>query len=252
KRSCLPDGPKVGSVCLSPRGDWRMPSDADESIWLLWADEAAEASNNNGGSSDRARTSHMSNTQDAAAFPAATKKVIRVLIRVDEQLDFMPGGSLAVDKGDEVVAPTNALSRSGVYDIIVDTQDDHPADHGSFASQHEGKKPYDQVELSGVTQTLWPDHCVHGTKGWEFHPDLDRTVVHATFPKGQDKRVDSYSGVYDNGRRASDEAKGLFPFLGKSTGLAEWVNQRAAELGGTEIVCDVVGLAPPFCPTFTA
>lgn len=255
KRSCLPDGPKVGSVCLSPRGDWRMPSDADESIWLAWADQAAGNPNNNGGSKGRARTSHMSTTD---ATPKA-EKIFRVLIRVDQQLDFMPaeedidwaGGSLAVARGNETVAPTNALSRSGVYDLEVETQDEHPEDHGSFA-EVQGVADYADGVLNGVPQKFWPKHCVEKTKGWEFHPGLDRSRVARTFPKGKDKRVDSYSGLYDNGRRADASVKAEHPYLGQSTGLAEFVNEEARKAGATKIVADVLGLAPPYCPSYTA
>jgi|AGTN01.1.fsa_nt_gi NAD synthase len=249
KRSCLPDGPKVGSVCLSPRGDWRMPSDADESIWLLWADEHAE-STNNGGSSGRDRTSQMSTTINTT--DKVKEVVFRVLCRVDEQNDFMPTGSLPVPKGDEVISVNNTLARSGFFDVVIHTQDDHPADHGSFASQHAGKNPYDKIELNGVDQVLWPDHCVHGTKGWEFHPDVDTSLAAKIFPKGQDKRVDSYSGLFDNGRRADKSVLAAHPYLGKATGAVEWVNAQARAKGATRVEFYSTGLTPPFCPTFTA
>ncbi len=236
KRNCLPDGPKVGSICLSPRGDWRMPSDADEKLWLAWTENPTDRS-----SSSRPRTS-----------VAPSDGELRVLLRVDEQLDFMPGGALAVEKGDEVVPVSNALSRSGYYHVIVDSMDDHPPDHGSFASQYKGKQPFvDKVVLNGIEQQLWPDHCVRDTRGWQFHPDLDRSQVARTFAKGQDKRVDSYSAFYDNGRKSGSNGDG-HPFLGRSTGLADYLRERATENGADYIQVDVVGLAMPYCVSYSA
>ncbi len=236
KRNCLPDGPKVGSICLSPRGDWRMPSDADEKLWLGWTEEKSI-------NRSVAKTRVLATQSD---------RVLRVLLRVDEQLDFMPGGTLAVKNGDEVVPVSNALSQSGYYQIIVDSMDDHPVDHGSFASQYKGKRPFvDRVVLSGVDQQLWPDHCVHGTAGWRFHPDLDRSMVARTFAKGQDRRVDSYSAFYDNGRQSTENGKD-HPFLGRSTGLADYLRERATEAGAEQIQVDLVGLAVPYCVSYSA
>ncbi len=174
----------------------------------------------------------------------------RVLIRVDLQLDFMPGGSLAVPNGDEVVPLANRLAQSGFYNRVIDTMDDHPPDHGSFASQYPGKKPFDRVVLNGIEQVLWPDHCVHGTNGWRFHRDVDRSITDATFQKGQDKRVDSYSGFYDNGRHVGEEVRRLHPFLGRSTGLAEYLKSEAAGFDAAQI--DIIGLALGYCVSFTA
>ncbi|MGD9680823.1 MAG: isochorismatase family protein [Candidatus Obscuribacterales bacterium] len=179
-------------------------------------------------------------------------KTLRVLLRIDMQVDFFPGGNLPVPGGHEIVQPVNAISRSIDYDLVVDTMDDHPADHGSFASQHSGKKPFDTALLSGVEQVLWPDHCVHGTPGWEFHPHLDRSMVARTFIKGRDRRVDSYSGVRDNGARASQSLKEQYDFLGRSTGLVEYLKEQADALGKSEIEVDIVGLALGYCVSWTA
>ena len=140
-------------------------------------------------------------------------KTLRVLIRIDVQNDFMPGGSLPVPAGHEIVPVLNDLSRFGKYHLVVDTRDDHPPDHGSFISQHPGAAPFSFFVLNGIRQQLSPDHCVHGTHGCALHPDLDCSMVAATFPKGQDKRVDSYSGLYDNGRHVPASLKSRFNFL---------------------------------------
>lgn len=183
---------------------------------------------------------------------------LRVLLRIDEQIDFMPGGALAVADGDKIVEVSNELARSGLYDLVIDSMDDHPHDHGSFASQYTGTKPLaDKVFLSGIEQILWPDHCVSGTRGAEFHPDLDRSMVAKTIKKGTDKRVDSYSAFYDNGRHQknsgdhTDHTKD-YPFLGQSTGLAEYLREQADERGADEIHIDIVGLALPFCVSYSA
>ncbi len=248
KRNCLPDGPKVGSICLSPRGDWRMPSDADETLWLRWAEKDTlpiGASETNTPFSSRSTTSNSNGK--------GSKKLLRVLLRIDEQNDFMPGGALAVADGDQIVDVSNRLALSGYYDLVVDSMDDHPVDHGSFASQHDGKKPLtDRVSLHGIDQQLWPDHCVSGTQGAEFHPKLDRSMVAMTVKKGQDKRVDSYSAFYDNGRHANVGNKKQNQFLGQSTGLADYLRQCAEERKATAIQIDIVGLALPFCVTYSA
>jgi len=179
-------------------------------------------------------------------------KVLRVLLRVDIKDDFMPWGSLPVKGGDEVVAPANQLSRSGYYDLVVDIEDDHGPKSKSFASQHKGKKPFEFKQVYGVRQQLWTDHCVHGTPGARFHKDLDRSVVSHTIQKGQDDRVDSYSGFYDNGRTAAPRFRKKYPFLGKSTGLAEYLRAEAEKGGYDEIQIDVIGLALRYCVSFTA
>ncbi|MEX2467919.1 MAG: isochorismatase family protein, partial [Gemmatimonadota bacterium] len=116
------------------------------------------------------------------------------LLLVDIQPDFCPGGALAVEGGDEILAPVQALVRQELFGLYVATQDWHPAGHVSFASEHEGKDPMDVIELCGHDQVLWPDHCVQGTPGAELHPDIDWSAVSAIIRKGSDPRVDSYSG----------------------------------------------------------
>jgi len=256
KRNCLPDGPKVGSICLSPRGDWRMPSDADESLWLEWADKVESESAEVETRPTKAGATKASRGADSSKSETngeSEPNVFRVLLRIDEQIDFMPGGALAVADGDKIVPVSNELARSGFYHIVVDSMDDHPSNHGSFASQHKGKKALaDKVVLNGIEQQLWPDHCVNGTRGWKFHPNLDRSMVSRTVEKGQDKRVDSYSAFYDNGRDADATLKKQHAFLGKSTGLADYLRKSADKHGADEIQIDMVGLALPYCVTYSA
>lgn len=151
---------------------------------------------------------------------------MRALILVDLQNDFLPNGALAVPRGDEVIAVANQLQPA--FDVVVATQDWHPEDHGSFASNNEGKKPYDLHELGGLPQVMWPDHCVQGTKGAAFHEALDTSRISRVFPKGTDARIDSYSGFFDNDKK-------------KSTGLGEWLKAR----GVTDVT--LVGLATDYC-----
>ncbi len=153
------------------------------------------------------------------------------LILVDLQNDFLPGGALAVPDGDAVIPVANKLQAA--FPLVVATQDWHPANHGSFAANHPGKKVYDQIELGGVPQTLWPVHCVQNTKGAEFSPALNRERVVKAFHKGTDAGIDSYSALFDNKHR-------------KSTGLGEWLKEK----GVTEIF--VCGLATDYCVKFTA
>lgn len=136
------------------------------------------------------------------------------LLVIDVQNDFLPGGSLAVANGDQVIPVINKLIPQ--YDLVVATQDWHPANHKSFASQHEGKKMFEEIELNGMTQRLWPDHCVQGTFGGEFHKDLELNTAEAVFRKGMDPEIDSYSGFYDNGHL-------------KSTGLAGYLKEKGVE-----------------------
>lgn len=156
---------------------------------------------------------------------------MNALIIVDIQNDFLPGGALAVPHGDEVIPVVNRIQSR--FDLVVATQDWHPPDHGSFAANHPGKMIYDQVELNGLPQTLWPVHCVQNTPGAELAPHLDRSRIAKVFRKGTDPRIDSYSGLFDNGHR-------------KSTGLGEWLKER----GITEAF--VCGLATDYCVKFTA
>ncbi|MFD2743087.1 MULTISPECIES: bifunctional nicotinamidase/pyrazinamidase [Sphingobacterium] len=156
---------------------------------------------------------------------------MKALIIVDVQVDFLPEGALAVPAGDTIIPVINALQKD--YDLVVATQDWHPADHGSFASQHSGAQVFDQIELHGLEQTLWPDHCVQSTAGAELAAALNTTNIEAIFRKGTDKQVDSYSGFFDNGKR-------------KNTGLRGYLESREI----TEI--HVCGLAADYCVYYTA
>ena len=156
---------------------------------------------------------------------------MRALILVDIQNDFLPGGALAVPRGDEVVPVANRLQTR--FDLVVATQDWHPARHGSFASRHPGRKPGELAELGGLPQVLWPDHCVQGSSGAAFAPGLEMNRVAAIFRKGMDPAIDSYSGFFDNGHR-------------KSIGLGDYLKGRGAD----EIF--LLGLATDYCVKFTA
>jgi nicotinamidase/pyrazinamidase len=156
---------------------------------------------------------------------------MNALILVDIQNDFCPGGALAVPKGDCIVPVVNRLQAG--YDLIVATQDWHPANHGSFAANHPGHTIGEQIELAGLPQILWPVHCVQNTPGAEFHPGLNLRRVERVFRKGTDPVIDSYSGFFDNGHRAA-------------TGLAEYLRER-----GVKDV-HVCGLATDYCVKFTA
>ena len=122
------------------------------------------------------------------------------LLVIDLQLDFMPGGALAVAEGDQVVAPIAALLPR--FQTVVATQDWHPAEHISFAARH-GLAPFATLPLYGGDQTLWPVHCVQNTGGALFAPGLDSRRIHRVFTKGMNPLIDSYSGLYDNGHKGS-------------------------------------------------
>ncbi|MBQ0820750.1 bifunctional nicotinamidase/pyrazinamidase [Microvirga sp. HBU67558] len=154
-----------------------------------------------------------------------------VLIVVDVQNDFLPGGALAVPDGDAVIAPINRLSRA--FRHVVLTQDWHPAGHASFASSHPAKEPFDTAELHYGTQVLWPDHCVQGTPGAEISRDLDIPHAQLVIRKGYNGGIDSYSGFKEADRRTS-------------TGLAGYLTER----GFRRVVC--AGLALDFCVAWTA
>lgn len=153
------------------------------------------------------------------------------LIIVDIQNDFLKGGSLEVPNANEVIPVINRLQEQ--HELIVATQDWHPYNHKSFASQHTDKFEFDTIDLNGLEQVLWPDHCVQGTFGAEFHKDLNTHKIETIFRKGMDKEVDSYSGFYDNGRR-------------KNTGLLGYLKDRNVN----EV--SIAGLASDFCVIFTA
>ena len=108
----------------------------------------------------------------------------RALIIVDLQNDFVPGGALAVTGGDQIIPLVNHLQR--LFDLVVATQDWHPANHGSFAANHPGRQPFESTTLAGLPQVLWPIHCVEGTNGAEFVPDLHKAVIAKIFRKGTD------------------------------------------------------------------
>ena len=158
-------------------------------------------------------------------------KTMKALILVDIQTDFLPGGALAMPDGGAIIPVVNRLQAK--FPLVVATQDWHPANHGSFAANHPGKKVFEQIDLNGLKQTLWPVHCVQGTPGAELATGLQRERIAKTFPKGTDVGIDSYSGLFDNGHR-------------KSTGLGEWLKEQ----GVTEIF--VCGLATDYCVKFTA
>lgn len=173
-----------------------------------------------------------------AAAPASAavlfifdKKQMKALIIVDIQNDFLPGGSLAVNDGDKIIPTINQLQNN--YELVVATQDWHPAGHLSFASQHPGKHVFEIIDLHGLQQTLWPDHCVQETAGAAFADPLNTSKIEAIFRKGMNRHIDSYSGFYDNGKL-------------KSTGLADYLKGRHVD------GVDVCGLAADYCVYFTA
>ena len=156
------------------------------------------------------------------------------LLVVDVQNDFCPGGALAVPDGDAVVPAINRITRA--FPIVVATQDWHPRGHISFASRHTGKKPFEVIEIQGTEQVLWPDHCVEGTPGADFHPELDATALRFVLRKGTSLDVDSYSAFAENDGRTSTGLAGLLRELGVErvfvSGLATDVCVRATALDG--------------------
>ena len=157
------------------------------------------------------------------------------LLIVDVQHDFLPGGALAVQEGDEVVAPMARLAPA--FETVVATQDFHPSGHVSFASAHPGKKPHDAISLPFGIQELWPDHCVQGTPGARLHPGIPDRVLTLILRKGTHRDVDSYSAFRENVGR-----DGKRP----STGLAAWLEARGIE---RVFLC---GLARDFCVKWSA
>ncbi|MGN6368994.1 MAG: bifunctional nicotinamidase/pyrazinamidase [Phycisphaerae bacterium] len=156
---------------------------------------------------------------------------MNALILVDIQNDFLPTGALPVPEGDKVIAVANHLMPQ--FKHVIATQDWHPANHGSFAANHAGKKPGDLITLNGLPQILWPTHCVQNTPGAEFAPGLDRARFTHVVQKGTDPAIDSYSGFFDNGHK-------------KATGLHEYLQSQ-----GIRELC-VMGLATDYCVKFTA
>ena len=153
------------------------------------------------------------------------------LLVIDVQNDFCPGGALAVADGDAVLAAANRLM--GAYDLVVATQDWHPPDHCSFASQHAGASLYDTVQIDGIAQTLWPDHCVQGTAGAALHAELDTRRVNLILRKGIRSVLDSYSAFFENDRRTA-------------TGLAGYLSG----LGVRQVA--LCGLATDYCVCYSA
>jgi nicotinamidase/pyrazinamidase len=154
-----------------------------------------------------------------------------VLVVVDVQNDFCPGGALAVADGDAVISPIHRIAPR--FEHIVLTQDWHLAGHSSFASSHAGKQPFEQIELSYGAQTLWPDHCLQGSKGAEFHPSLMLPQAELILRKGFRPQIDSYSAFFENDRKTP-------------TGLAGYLRERSL----TRVF--LAGLAYDFCVGYSA
>lgn len=158
-------------------------------------------------------------------------EALAALIVVDVQNDFCPGGALAVPGGDEVVPVINRVAAR--FDNVVLTQDWHPRGHASFASSHPGKKPFETIELAYGAQVLWPDHCVQGTSGAGFHPELATERAQLVVRKGFHRDIDSYSGFLEADRETT-------------TGLAGFLKEK----GFRQLY--VCGLATDFCVAWTA
>lgn len=161
--------------------------------------------------------------------PAMREK--EVLLIVDIQNDFCAGGALAVPRADEIIPVVNRLATQFAHVIL--TQDWHPRDHQSFASTHPGRTPYETIEVDYGAQTLWPDHCVKGTRGAEFHEKLDIPQAELILRKGFRREIDSYSAFYENDRRTP-------------TGLCGYLRER----GLSHVF--LAGLAFDFCVRYSA
>ncbi|WP_104662924.1 bifunctional nicotinamidase/pyrazinamidase [Ensifer adhaerens] len=155
----------------------------------------------------------------------------KALIVVDVQNDFCPGGALGVAGGDEIVPMINGLI--GRFEHVVLTQDWHPAGHSSFASSHPGKTPFEMIAMPYGAQTLWPDHCVQGSAGAQFHPALEWTRAELLIRKGFRPEIDSYSAFFENDRRTP-------------TGLSGYLKDRGIRK------VTLCGLATDFCVAFSA
>ncbi|MFC4871599.1 bifunctional nicotinamidase/pyrazinamidase [Negadavirga shengliensis] len=155
---------------------------------------------------------------------------MKALIIVDVQNDFLPGGALEVREGDSIIPVINALQKK--FDLIVATQDWHPANHRSFAANNKGRQVGEIIDLAGIEQVLWPVHCVENTEGAAFHKNLDREKWARIFQKGTNPVVDSYSGFFDNNRMGE-------------TGLGKYLKKK-----GVEKVF-IAGLATDYCVKFT-
>ncbi|WP_198017277.1 bifunctional nicotinamidase/pyrazinamidase [Methylocapsa acidiphila] len=177
-----------------------------------------------------------------------------VLLVIDVQRDFCPGGSLPVPGGDEVAPLISRLAQA--FDHVVMTQDWHPPDHASFASSHPGRKPFEEIDLPYGRQILWPDHCVQGAGGADFHPALDIPHAALVLRKGHRRDIDSYSAFFENDRRTPTGLCGYLRERGFArvvlTGLAldvcvRWTAEDAKRLGFSvavvEDACRALGLA---------
>ena len=154
-----------------------------------------------------------------------------LLLVIDVQYDFCPGGGLGVADGDAVVPEINRIANA--FDHVVVTQDWHPAGHSSFASSHDGAAPFSQVTMPYGPQTLWPDHCVQGTRGAELHDGLELPQAEMVIRKGYRREIDSYSAFFENDQKTP-------------TGLAGYLRER----GFQRVFC--VGLATDYCVRFSA
>ncbi len=154
------------------------------------------------------------------------------LLIVDVQNDFCEGGALEVKNGNKVIPVINKLVKSKKFDFIIATQDWHPRNHKSFASNHKNKNVYDVVTLNGIEQILWPDHCIQRTKGAKFHKDLNLGDKYYVFKKGKNPNIDSYSGFYENDHKTS-------------TGLSEFLTKHNVNK------VYITGLATDYCVKFT-
>ena len=155
----------------------------------------------------------------------------KALLVIDVQNDFCPAGALEVAGGNEIIPYIN--EEMAKYECVVLTQDWHPKGHSSFATSHEGKNPLELIKMPYGDQVLWPDHCVQGSKGAEFHPDLNIEQANAIIRKGSDPRIDSYSAFFENDRKTPTGLDGYFKSL-----EIERIN--------------LVGLATDFCVNFSA
>jgi len=153
------------------------------------------------------------------------------LLVIDVQNDFCPAGALAVVGGNEIIPHIN--EEMAKYDCVVLTQDWHPKGHSSFATSHEGKNPLELIKMPYGDQVLWPDHCIQGSKGAEFHPDLNIEQANAIIRKGSNPFIDSYSAFFENDRKTPTGLDGYFKSL-----AIEKIN--------------LVGLATDFCVNFSA
>ncbi|MEL7834479.1 bifunctional nicotinamidase/pyrazinamidase [Fodinibius sp. Rm-B-1B1-1] len=151
---------------------------------------------------------------------------MEALLIVDVQIDFCPGGALEVPKGDKIIPIINQLSEQ--FDIVVQTQDWHPQEHTSFASTHDNQAPFETINMPYGQQVLWPDHCVQGSEGAQFHPDLNTKNSQLIVRKGFRKQIDSYSAFYENDGETT-------------TGLTGYLKARDID------TLYAVGLATDFC-----